>query len=242
MGSVMTAGADGLERVAIGPRHEDVRAAPPPDREAQFAAAGRRSVRVRFLRKMILAGVIGTAAAMVGIAIFDPFGVKFGSLSFSAVTMDGAKIAMVKPKLAGFRSDGQPYILNAERALQDVKHPTLAELQGLSGEMGSTDGETTRLSADSGIYDTAAEHMKLTGNVKIGSPRFQVLLRSADIDFKGGVYRSEEPVEVHVGETATIFSDRATARNNGQELTFEGRVRTRINSQDSDSAGKGTNP
>ena len=87
---------------------------------------------------------------------------------------------------------------------------------------------STHLSADAGVYDTVRERMKLTKNVRIGNARFDVRLRSADIDFKTGVYQSDEPVVVHVGDGTTITGDRAVARNNGQELTFEGHVRTKI--------------
>ena len=83
-------------------------------------------------------------------------------------------------------------------------------------------GDQTRLSADSGLYDSVAERMKLTNNVRIGSGRFEVRLRSADIDFKTGVYQSDEPVEVRVGEGTTITGDRAAARHNGQEFDLRG--------------------
>ena len=89
-------------------------------------------------------------------------------------------------------------------------------------------GEATRLSADAGVYDSAGEHMDLSNNVRISDSRFNVRLRSASLDFKTGVYSSDEPVEVHVGEGTTIFGDRAIARDNGRELTFDGHVKTRI--------------
>jgi len=169
-------------------------------------------------------------AAMIAIAIFNPFAKRFGTLGFSALSLDGSKIAMERPRLAGFRSDGQPYALTAERALQDVKDPTKVELQKLTGEIGMA-GETTRVRADAGLYDSAKERMRLSGNVRIGNGKFDVRLQTADIDFKSGVYESDEPVEVHVGQEATINGDRAVARNNGQEFTFEGHVKTRIASQ-----------
>ena len=153
------------ERAAVAERaaRGGAAIAPPPDRERLFAAARRRSGRVRLLRRAILVSVVGAVAAMVAIAVFDPFGPKFGSLSFSGVALDGTKVAMAKPRLAGFRSDGQPYVLTAERALQDLKHPTVAELQNLVGDMGTAGGETTRLTADAGVYDSVAERMKLSG-------------------------------------------------------------------------------
>ena len=238
---------DGTERAAPAVRAaaRRVGVAPPPDREQAFAKASRRSARVRLLRKAILAGVLGTVAAMIGIAIFNPFSAKFGSLSFSALSVDGTKITMARPKLAGYRGDGQPYSVTAEKALQDIKHPTVVELKKLTGDIGMSGGETTHVSADSGVYDSVAEEMRLSDNIRIGNARFEVRLRTADIDFKTGLYRSDEPVEVHVGEDTTIFGDRAAARSNGQEMTFEGHVRTRIiprPDKPADAEVKGTNP
>ncbi|RBP18264.1 lipopolysaccharide export system protein LptC [Roseiarcus fermentans] len=224
----MTAGADTM-RLADGRASARRTAiAPPLDRERLFAAARRRSGRVRLLRRAILLSVVGAAVGMIAIAAFDPFGPKSGSLTFSSVALDGTKVSMARPRLAGFRSDGQPYVLTAERALQDLKHPTVAELQNLVGDMGTAGGETTRLTADAGLYDSVGERMKLNGNVKIDGARFQARLRSVDIDFKTGVYDSDEPVEVHLGGGTSVVADRASARNNGQELIFEGRVRTTV--------------
>jgi lipopolysaccharide export system protein LptC len=202
--------------------------APPHDREQAFVRAKRRSARVRLARLAILLGALGAIVAVLAITFFNPFATKLGSLSFGALSLEGTKIVMDRPKLAGFRSDGQAYSVTAERALQDVKQPTMVQLQKVDGEMGMTGGEPTHLTADAGVYDSLAEHMELSGNVRIKNTHFTVLLRSARFDFKSGVYGSDDNVEVQAGEGTTIFADRAAAINHGQELTFEGHVRTRI--------------
>lgn len=222
------AGAQRMTRFTPTSMTRRIGVSPPPDREQAFAKAKRRSARVRLLRRGILIGGLGAVAAMFVVAFFNPFAAKLGSLSFGVLSVDGTKIVMDRPKLAGFRSDGQAYLLTAERALQDIKHPTIAQLQKVDGEIGMAGGEATHLSADAGVYDSAGEHMELSKNVRIKNGRFTVLLRSARFDFKSGVYGSDDAVEVHAGDGTTIFSDRAVALNHGQELTFEGHVRTNI--------------
>jgi hypothetical protein len=64
--------------------------------------------------------------------------------------------------------------------------------------------------------------------VRITNGRTNVLLRSAKFDFKSGAFGSDEPVEVRVSDGTTIVSDRAFAIDHGQELTFDGHVKTRI--------------
>jgi lipopolysaccharide export system protein LptC len=224
--AIAVADRAGLSSARAGARR--IAIAPPPDREQAFAKARRRSARVRFLRVAILIGGLGTVAAMGAIAIFNPFAARLGSLGFSALSVEGTKIVMDRPKLSGFRNDGQAYLLTAERALQDIKRPTIVELQKVDGEIGGAGGEVTHLSADAGVYDSVGEHIDLSKNVRIKNDRFNVVLRSASFDFKSGAYGSDDPVEVHVGDGTTIFADRAGARNNAQELTFEGHVRTKI--------------
>jgi lipopolysaccharide export system protein LptC len=202
--------------------------APPRDRELAFAKAKRRSGRVRLLRLAILIGGFGAVAATLAVAFFNPFATKLGALNFNALSVEGTKIVMDRPKLAGFRGDGQAYLLTAERALQDVKQPTIAQLRKVEGEIGTAGGEATHLSADAGVYDNLAERMELSGNVRIKNGRFIVLLRSARFDFKSGAYGSDERVEIQGDDGTTIFADRASALNHGQELTFEGHVRTNI--------------
>ena len=219
--------------------------APPPDREQAFARAKRRSGRVRLLRLAILIGGLSAIGAMVVVTFFNPFATKLASLGFNTLSVEGTKIVMDRPKLAGFRSDGQAYVLTAERALQDIKQPTMVQLRKVEGEIGSAAGEPTHSSADTGVYDNLAEHMELSGNVRIKNGRFTVLLRSAKFDFKSGAYGSDDRVEVQGGDGTTIFADRGSALNHGQELTFEGHVRTNIvpqTSQEPASEVKRPNP
>ena len=139
------AGALGAEQMAAFPVSSPTRrigVEPPREREQAFAKARRRSSRVRWLRRAILTGALGAIAAMVAVVFFNPFAAKLVPLGFSALSVDGSKIVMDRPKLAGFRSDGQAYELTAERALQDIKHPTLVELEKVNGEIGMAGGET----------------------------------------------------------------------------------------------------
>ena len=181
-----------------------INVAPPVNREQAFARASRRSARVRRLRQAILIGGLGTVAAIFLTAFFNPFATGLGSLGLSTLSVEGTKIVMDRPKLAGFRNDGQAYLLTAKRALQDVKKPTVVELESVDGDIGAAGGESTHVSSDSGVYDTVGETMEFSNNVRITNGRANVLMRSAKFDFKSGAYRSDEPVEVRVSDGTTI--------------------------------------
>jgi hypothetical protein len=123
---------------------------------------------------------LGTVAATVVVAFFNPFATKLGALNFNALSVEGTKIVMDRPKLAGFRSDGQAYLLTAERALQDIKQPTMVQLRKVDGEIGTAGGEATHLTADAGVYDNLAEHMELSENVRIKNGQLSCYCEAPD--------------------------------------------------------------
>jgi lipopolysaccharide export system protein LptC len=215
------------------------------ERARAFAAAARHSALVRFLRVTILGGALGSVAFLVAIAVFDPFGRLGHEVSFSGLGLDGAKVLMNDPKLAGFRKDGRPYLVNAQEAIQDVLHPTLVELRVLDAEISMVGNGAAHMMADKGLYDTANERMDVEGNVRVKSDEYDARLRSCSMDFKSGVYASKDPVTVVIRDGSTITADTMSAIDNGHQLTFEGRVRTFLPAQEtapSDGQLKGTSP
>jgi lipopolysaccharide export system protein LptC len=211
-----------------------------------FEAARRHSRLVRFLRVAAPIGLcVGAAALIVG-ALVHPFRARTAELSLGALTVDGAKITMGRPKLTGFRRDGRAYVVNAAKAIQDVTRPNLVELHGVDGDLGMGDDGSLHIAAAVGLYDTASQSLDLSQDVRIHNSDYDVQLRSATIDFKSGVYRSDEPVTLVMTNGATIAADSAVARDNGEELTFSGHVRSTFSSEGRAGAApaemKGTNP
>jgi lipopolysaccharide export system protein LptC len=194
-------------------------------RQRAFAAAARHSRLVRFLRFATPTAGLLAVAAMILFAVFNPFRRQVGDLSVGELSVDGSKIVMNHPRLTGVRRDGRGYVVNAVKAIQDVLHPATVELRGIDGDVAAADGQL-KLSAASGVYDSAQQSLKLTENVHLRSPSYDVTLMSADIDIKAGDYRSDQPVSVITDSGATIHADSAEARDSGGEVTFIGHVRS----------------
>ena len=215
-------------------------------RASAFAAAARHSALVRVLRVAILGGAVGAVAVLVGIAVFDPFGRLAGSVSMSGIGVDGTKVTMAHPKLAGFRKDGRPYLVTADRAVQDALHPTLVELHGIAADITLGENGLAHMTADTGFYDSSQEHMDVSDNVRIKSPQYSAWLKSAAIDFKGGRYVTNDPVNVLTNTGTTLAGDAMSAIDNGKELIIEGHVKTMIPPESPASqakaATKGANP
>lgn len=189
-----------------------------------FAAARRHSRLVRILRVAAPASVALGVAALALSALFHPFRAPIAELSVGDLGVDGFKITMGRPKLTGVRRDGRAYVVNASKAIQDVTRPTMVELRDIDGDLGVAGNASLHVTAAAGVYDSVAQSLDLSQDVRIHNSSYDVRLMSAKVDFKSGVYRSEQPVTVVMSNGATISADSALARDNGEELTFAGRV------------------
>jgi lipopolysaccharide export system protein LptC len=197
-----------------------------PVRRRAFAAAERHSRLVRFMRIATPTAALLAVATLIFFAMFDPFRREIGGLTVGELSVDGTKIVMSRPRLTGARKDGRAYVVNAAKAIQDVAHPATVELKEIDGDVAMADDSRMRISAAAGLYDNVRQFLKLTQDVHLHSPSYDVTCAAANIDFKSGVYSSDQPVTVVTGNGATIHADSAEARDNGAELTFVGHVRS----------------
>jgi lipopolysaccharide export system protein LptC len=193
-----------------------------------FEAARRHSRLVRILRTALIFGAVGGVAVLTGLALYRTFGSALGQLSIGELSIDGTKITMDRPRLTGARPDGGAYVINAAKAIQDIKHPTDVDLVGIEGDIVPPDRDTLHLTATSGHYDSGREQLDLSGVVRLKNSSYSIDLKSAHIDFKTGGYSSRDPVTVVTTSGASITADSGSARDNGKEITFEGHAKTTI--------------
>jgi lipopolysaccharide export system protein LptC len=199
-------------------------------RARAFAAARRHSAQVRLARRAIMISVIASAAALAGLGLVRNFGQALRNVSFEGIGIEGGRITMDKPHLSGQRPGGGGYDITALKAMQDAGHPGVVDLADIGGEITTPDREVSRLSAETGHYESGDESMDLAGAVRLANSHYEVRLRSVHIEFKKGSYVSREPVTVRILPDATIDADAFEAREGGGEVHFEGHVHTLIHS------------
>ena len=205
------------------------------DRGAQFRAAERHTLRVRRLRKFIVAGCVLAALGLAGRALFDPFAKIPGNLSLARTTLNGTRVTMELPKLSGYRQDGRPYDVRAASGIQDIRKPNIIELNEIEAKFETTTHTQIRVGAPHGIYDSSKDFMQLRDDIRITSNSgYDIRMRNADVDFKAGNIVSREPVSV-VMSGGTVTANSLVVNENGGHIVFEGDVRTVL--QRSEDAG-----
>lgn len=168
------------------------------DVDRAVRSAGRHSLFVRVARIVLPAGVV-IGLAVVGLFnYFKPLQVfeKLPSVS-GKLGVQGSKITMELPRIAGFTRDQRAYELNAETAVQDIAKPDVVELQKLRARMELQDKDVVTVTANSGTYNTKGDTVVLRDQVIVTSQQgYRALMREAAVEMKKGNVVSEQPVEI----------------------------------------------
>jgi len=184
--------------------------------------AGRHSILVRIVRIVLPIGVVVGLTVLVLFTYFAPMQMfdKLPSVS-GKLAVQGSKITMELPRIAGFTRDSRAYELNAETAVQDITKPDIVELQNLRAKMELKDNDTVLVTANAGTYNTKADRIVLRDQIVVTSQQgYKALLREAAVEMKKGNVVSELPVEITL-PNGTLKANRMEITDSGEVIRFE---------------------
>ena len=204
----------------------------PPPRQDAVRAAGRHTARVRFLKRaMIVGSVLGISVIAIVVA-FDPFHHLPHGFSVSSVGVEGTRVTMESPKISGLRPDGSAYAITARQGIQDITTPSIMELRGVDATVGMDDSSSSRITADSGVYNGKIDTMILTGHARIkNTSGYDLMMQSAVMNFKTGVFSSRERLKVDISG-GDVSSNELDVTENGHKISFTGDVTSNFNPPD----------
>lgn len=160
--------------------------------------ARRHSLIVRVTRVGLPLVVVVALSALVGITYFEPMKMleKIPAVS-GKLAVQGSKITMEAPKIAGFTRDSRSYEMTAETAIQDITKPDLVELKNLRATVELPGPNLVQISSGSGLYNTKSEQLMMRDQVSFATAHgYRGKLREASVDVKKGNIVSEQPVDL----------------------------------------------
>lgn len=203
------------------------------DRAQAFADAARHTRRVRRLRHGIVLGSIALVAGVIGWSLFAPSGKLPGGVTINQATLNGTRVMMDLPKLNGFRRDGRPYEVRARSGVQDIRTPKIIELNEIDATLQTSDGSSVRVVSPKGVFDSGTDRMRLDAEsaadgIRITSTSgYDVVMRTADMDFKKGDVVSRDPVFLTL-TNGSVTADGLEIQGHGTVVTFTGNVKSTI--------------
>jgi lipopolysaccharide export system protein LptC len=205
------------------------------DAALAFRAARRHSRIVRILRIAIPAGVVLGLTVVFLLTYFNPARM-FAKLpvDIGHLVVSGTKITMEKPRLTGFTRDARVYDLTAKAAAQDLTKPNLVELSDIHAKLQMQDKSTMQLTADTGLYNSKLETLKLDKNIVItSSTGYQGWLSEAAVDIRKGHVVSTHTVKVKMLQ-GTLNAKGLEITNSGEVVHFVGGVDMVLNLKQAD--------
>lgn len=195
-------------------------------RAAAFHRASRHSRRVRWLKLLVPAAAVAMMAGFVFSSwISTPASV---SVEVEDTAFSEGKLVMANPRLEGLTSDGRPYLMTAERAIQSIDDEGVIDLESLEARMPADDGNWARVVAKAGVYDRAANTLSLSSDIVVTTTDGAVgRLSSAVVDIAASTLKSTEPVDLE-RHGSRITAASMEMLEGGKRLIFETRVRMNI--------------
>ena len=176
---------------------------PPKNRLASFSSdidfveeqhsAQKNSQRVKILKRLMIIGCILITSCVVLLVIhFNYFtGINIGSLSISS---EG--LVMRSPIVTG-GSETNNYKITADKAIQQLFDPNVLTLKKISADIINSKGESTKLTADDGIFHSKDDVLTLNENIKIiRKNEYSIYLKTAHINLADGSFESNEYVYI----------------------------------------------
>lgn len=190
-----------------------------------FETAARGSRRVRRLRLMLPALGALLCLLVIGATIVTRITISLG-IGDLKITSEG--LAMDAPHLSGSDGKGRTYVVSAQSAVQDLSDTKVIRLKGIEASVTQADGSQARLTADGGVYDSAAQRLVLKDNIRMAnSDGSGGALNRAEIDLATGSLTSDSPVAFssRLGE---INAEKMGVAKKAGTVTFSGGVRMTV--------------
>jgi lipopolysaccharide export system protein LptC len=200
------------------------------DGDRVFRAARRHSRRVRLLRIGVPFAVVAGLGLVLAAVWFNPLrAITRIPADIAGLVVSGTKVTMQQPRLSGYTKDGNPYVLNAYTAAQDITKPTLVELRELRADVAMQDTSKVKISALNGLYDTKDEMLTVRDNILlVSSTGYEGRLSEASIDIRKGIIISEKPVAVKL-LNGTLDANRLEVTESGDLVRFHNGVKMIMN-------------
>ena len=192
-------------------------------RLGELARWRRHSAFIRALRAALPLAIGLLMLVLTGWAVVNTLGLRN-----NAARPSGMAIRMVNPKFFGRDGAGRPFVLSAASAVRDNSQFQLIYLDQPAVVLGAQPTNQTRVNAKKGVYREDTRILVLDGDVHLrDSQGYDFISPHAVVD----TLTNDVDGQAHVdgqGPFGRISSSAYSARHNGAEIYFTGRVSAHI--------------
>jgi len=205
----------GERRTATGAMAEPIGTTPQPRPRVDWAARSRTTISeakrytrfVTIMKRALLLAAVLLLGAVIAYSL-QPRQQQKMAMTFEKMGIVSGDLAMIKPKLTGVDSSGNPFVVTADTAVQDPKNMRRATLKNVDADVTLKSGQWMNTTAPHGFLDADAKKLMLSGAIALfnddGSEMHTDL---AYIDLDKGVIVGPHHVKGQ-GPSGTYLADR----------------------------------
>lgn len=189
--------------------------------------AMRYSRFVTLMKKVLAAGAFLIIFAVLAFFFIErqPRGLQLAYEKLGRVQND---LTMMKPRLTGADAKGNPFVITAERAVQDVHDARKATLSNMEADLALDGGDWLNARARHGKVDMDTGQLELDGGIDVYSGKgYELHSASASANLKQSVIHGHEPVTGQ-GPSGTLRADGFHADRATNLLTLTGHVQMTV--------------
>jgi lipopolysaccharide export system protein LptC len=138
------------------------------------------------------------------------------------------ELAMMKPRLSGDDSEGDPYVVTADEAIQDKADAKRARLRNVEGDVTLKDGSWIGTIAPAGVLDANKHLLALDGAIAVYSDGgYELHTSAATIDMRAATITGNRAVTGQ-GPAGTFRADRFRVDRHSRQISLYGNVHMTI--------------
>ncbi|HEV2561818.1 MAG TPA: LPS export ABC transporter periplasmic protein LptC [Rhizomicrobium sp.] len=180
----------------------------------------------RFVTIMKRALFLAALALIVAVLAYSlqPRESSHMAMTFEHVGKVANDLAMVKPKLTGMDSDGNPFVVTADAAIQDGRNSRRARLVNVEADVTLKGGSWLTATAPNGLIDAPKKKLVLSGPISVFSDSgYELHTDLVNADLGTGVVHGEHLVTGQ-GPAGTLRADRFRIERKTQRIFLMGNV------------------
>ena len=145
-------------------------------------------------------------------------------MSYESLGRVDNDLAMMKPRLTGSDSKGNPYVITADMAVQDAHDPKKASLKNMEADLALDKQRWLNARAKTGMVDMNTGQLELTGGIDVFTDEgYELHSHSASANLRQSMIHGHEPVTGQ-GPDGTLRADQFHADRATNILTLSGHV------------------
>jgi lipopolysaccharide export system protein LptC len=187
---------------------------------------------VSIMKRALPMAAVVLIAAVVAYAL-QPRQQDRVTMTFESMREVDNDLAMIKPRLIGDDSDGNPFVVTADRAVQVGRNSRRARLENVEADMTIAKKDWLNATAARGLFDMDSNMLTLDGGLSVFSDTgYELHTQSATVDLKKSIVRGRNTVSGQ-GPIGTMRADTFVLDRAGGTLVLNGHVHTTIDTNGS---------